>query len=103
MIVLARGTRLTVRDLPSTLRDAVGIEAPRLPWRSETGHAGSPASMHDAERIMIYAALKKLEGNRTKAAAQLGISRRTLQRKLKEYGKTGTDVPASPAPTSPVS
>ena len=41
--------------------------------------------MAEGERLMIYAALKKNNGNRTLASEQLGISRRTLQRKLKEY------------------
>jgi len=30
--------------------------------------------------------LKETDGNRTKAAQRIGISRRTLHRKLKEYG-----------------
>jgi DNA-binding NtrC family response regulator len=86
MVVLARGTRLTVRDIPAALRNAMGIEGQRPAWRTDAGRAPAPESMQDAERIMIQTALKKFEGNRTKAAGQLGISRRTLQRKLKEYG-----------------
>jgi DNA-binding NtrC family response regulator len=35
---------------------------------------------------MILAALKSNKNNRTRAAEQLGISRRTLHRKLNEYG-----------------
>jgi len=34
---------------------------------------------------LIVATLKQFEENRTKAAAALGISRRSLQMKLKEY------------------
>lgn len=40
----------------------------------------------EAEKKQIYMALEMYEGNRTKAADMLGISLRTLQRKLKEYG-----------------
>jgi len=36
------------------------------------------------EQRMIRRALAKTKSNRTEAAALLGISRRTLQRKLKE-------------------
>ena len=39
-----------------------------------------------AERAMIQATLRQVRGNRRKAAQQLGISERTLYRKLKEYG-----------------
>jgi transcriptional regulator with PAS, ATPase and Fis domain len=49
-----------------------------------SGHL-APESMADAERVMIETALKRNNENRTLAASQLGISRRTLQRKLKEY------------------
>ena len=87
MVVLSRTPRLTVRDLPAALRAAVDAEHPRAAtgWKGEAGRAAVPESMADAERAMIYAALKKNDGNRTLAAHQLGISRRTLQRKLKEY------------------
>jgi DNA-binding NtrC family response regulator len=39
----------------------------------------------EAERRMIYAALERNNGNRSAAAAELGISRRTLYNKLAEY------------------
>jgi two-component system response regulator AtoC len=96
MVVLARGPRLTVRDIPITLRNAMGNEGQRPAWRHETGRAAAPESMHEAERVMIETALRKFEGNRTKAAGQLGISRRTLQRKLKEYGHPEAEGAASP-------
>jgi DNA-binding NtrC family response regulator len=41
---------------------------------------------HAAEKQMIIDALDKSNQNRTKAAQLLGISRRTLQNKIKEYG-----------------
>jgi len=42
--------------------------------------------LKDAEKDMIVDALRKTEGNRTKAAKMLGISVRTLRNKIKEYG-----------------
>jgi len=41
---------------------------------------------HMTEKQMIINALNKTNQNRTKAAQLLGISRRTLQNKIKEYG-----------------
>jgi len=38
-----------------------------------------------AERMAIEKALEQAEGNKTKAAEWLGISRQTLRTKLKEY------------------
>jgi DNA-binding NtrC family response regulator len=43
-------------------------------------------TMNDVERATIQAALDETNGNRRKAAEQLGIGERTLYRKIKEYG-----------------
>jgi len=48
--------------------------------------AGSTASLDDTERIAIINALERNLGRRKAAAAELGISERTLYRKIKEYG-----------------
>ena len=42
-----------------------------------------PLRMEDAEEVMIRKALERHAGNRKEAAAELGISERTLYRKLK--------------------
>jgi two-component system response regulator HydG len=79
MVVLARGDKLTVRDIPPDIR-----ERKRL---SRSGNAnGDDLSLDHAEKRLIEEALKNSGGNRTEAARQLGISRRTLHRKLNEYG-----------------
>ena len=91
MVVLARGSRLTARDVPGNIREEV---RGRLPVARAAGDRASQDdglsvlgadSLADAERQMIEAALSKHGGNRTKAAEDLGISRRTLHRKLKQY------------------
>ena len=43
-------------------------------------------SLEKREKILIEKALVKYHGNRRKAAAELGISERTIYRKIKEYG-----------------
>lgn len=45
----------------------------------------SNLSLEDAEKEMIILALEKHEGKRKLAAGELGISERTLYRKIKEY------------------
>ena len=43
-------------------------------------------TVHEMERRLIMKTLEAFHGNRTEAAAQLGISTRTLRNKLHEYG-----------------
>ena len=43
-------------------------------------------SIEDAEKFLIQQALKKYNGNRRKASETLGVSERTLYRKLDQYG-----------------
>jgi transcriptional regulator with AAA-type ATPase domain len=50
--------------------------------------------LNQIERQTILQALEKLGGNQGKAAQMLGISRRTLIRKLKVYRETGAESPA---------
>lgn len=79
MIVLARTSKLTVRDLPAAVRsDSEG--------HLFTAGMKPNTTIREAHKQMIIAALKSAGGNRTRAARQLGISRRTLHRKLNEYG-----------------
>lgn len=49
-----------------------------------------PVLFRDIERQAILDALNANQGNRTRTAQQLGISLRTLQYRLKEYGITGS-------------
>lgn len=46
----------------------------------------APVSLEDTNRELMREALERSGGNRKVAAAQLGISERTLYRKIKEYG-----------------
>ena len=78
LVVLGTGGRLTVADLPAAVRDgaAGGLAIP-----SRAGRV-----LRDAERQLIADALRRHRNNRTKAAQDLGISRRTLHRKINEFG-----------------
>jgi DNA-binding NtrC family response regulator len=84
-VVLGRKERVTPRELPASIRNfAAGITG------TESG-AASPPSMNieDAEKQLIARALNESRGNRTEAALKLGMSRRTLHRKLHKYHLEG--------------
>lgn len=78
MVVLTRGAKLTARDIPASIKEHSSKHA--------TLTATGDLSLEEAEKRLILHALKMQNGNRTRAAAQLGISRRTLHRKLNAYG-----------------
>ena len=78
MVVLARSERLSVRDVPVAIRGAADVSKAPL--------VRADMTVHDAERLLILQALKETKNNRTLAAKKIGISRRTLHRKLKKYG-----------------
>jgi DNA-binding NtrC family response regulator len=79
-VVMARGEKVTPRDLPPWLRNAPppGNKEPPLLARESL-------TVAEAEKELIIRALKDTGGNRTLAAKKLGMSRRTLHRKIKEY------------------
>ena len=86
MVVLARSRKLTARDIPQNIRAGGPPRTAAVPPPAgDIDAAPGVTTLADAERQMIYALLKKHGNNRTKAARELGISRRTLHRKLNRY------------------
>jgi DNA-binding NtrC family response regulator len=84
-VVMATGPKITVRDLPQSLRQASGATLPRGISPSKAfGEKSSPLDLHETERKLILQALATTNGNVTAAAKKLGISRRTLHRKINE-------------------
>jgi two-component system response regulator HydG len=79
-VIMARGEMITPLEFPVDLQDLdVEIKESRIdltPGRS----------LKEVEKVLILRTLEETGGNRTHAARILGISRRTLQLKLKEYG-----------------
>ena len=85
-------------DDRQTITDSM---APALAGRAVTQHTGTPLAedaiaeeisepeslnLSDLGKQMVERALERNGGNRKKAAQELGISDRTLYRKLKQYG-----------------
>jgi DNA-binding NtrC family response regulator len=58
------------------------------PEETGLGRAAGEADgdLQTAERVLIESALRASGGHRRKAAERLGISERTLYRKIKQYG-----------------
>ncbi|HEX4053049.1 MAG TPA: sigma-54 dependent transcriptional regulator [Tepidisphaeraceae bacterium] len=82
MLVLAEGEVMTERDLPER------IAAGSLPATSQK-EIPIGLTIEELERLAIANALDRCAGNRTHAAGKLGISVRTLQRKLRQYEVEG--------------
>lgn len=73
--ILASGNEINASDLPMEIRSA-----------SPTKLTVPATRLEEMERQMILQVLNQTGGHHTKAAQMLGISRRTLTRKLKRYG-----------------
>ena len=75
-LLVGRGAVVLQRvHLPAELRDAQGSDA-----------VYTPRTLMDVERAHIHRTLHAHKLNRTHAARELGISRATLIKKIKEYG-----------------
>jgi DNA-binding NtrC family response regulator len=80
-LLLSTGTEIELSALPLEVR------APEPGDRPGTGlPTGGIWSLADAERYAIELALTRFEGNKTRAAEALGVSRQTLRSKIKDYG-----------------
>ncbi|MBC8096880.1 MAG: sigma-54-dependent Fis family transcriptional regulator [Akkermansiaceae bacterium] len=80
-VVLCRGETISARDLPASVRTgAAGASAD--PQRML---ARNDLTVKEAEKQLLIRALKETKGNRTLAAKKIGMSRRTLHRKLHTY------------------
>jgi two-component system, NtrC family, response regulator HydG len=72
--------RVDPPHFPNTLQDHDANQSAKEPVLA------SGRSLKEVEKEMILKTLEDMGGNRTRTAETLGISRRTLQLKLKDYG-----------------
>ncbi len=72
--IMAQGDELRAGDLPESMRG------------SRMRHSAASSKLDELERCTILQVLEQSGGHHRKAAEVLGISSRTLSRKLKQYG-----------------
>jgi DNA-binding NtrC family response regulator len=94
-VVLRRGGSLTEYDLEPKFREPAQAQRTTLP--ASAGPEGEPTpavsaqprsdslSVEENEKRLLREALLKARGNRTKAADLMGVSRRTLHRKIAQW------------------
>lgn len=81
-VVLSRSEYVDEDALPLSIQgdgEAGPADAPKAP-------PGANGRLADVERVAILETLKSAGGNKSEAARRLGITRRTLHKKLKKYG-----------------
>lgn len=76
-VVMSSSSIITLDDLPPSI--SIGSEIPSL-------HIPLGVTMAEAEKQVILQTLNTQNGNKSKTAEVLGIGRKTLHRKLDEYG-----------------
>ncbi len=83
LVILTPGREILPKHLPEEIRTD-----------AEPGHQVKirvGMTVAEAERELIRATLAELDGNKAKAARSLGLGRKTLYRKLAEYGMETAD------------
>lgn len=83
-VVMCSGDEISVEDLPPTVSSGSSGENCVIPLG---------ISLEEAEKIIIQETLLANANNKTRTAEILGIGRKTLQRKLAEWGIEGEDTP----------
>lgn len=81
-VVMCSGEEIKLEDLPPTVSKSAGDQSISIP---------ANATLDEAEKIIILQTLAANKNNKSKTADLLGIGRKTLHRKLEEYGINSDD------------
>ena len=76
-VVMCGGDEITLEDLPPTVRESGTADSISVPLG---------VTLDEAEKIIIQENLAANRNNRSRTAEVLGIGRKTLQRRLSEWG-----------------
>ena len=80
-VILAQGRMITVDDLPDAVKGAETETDAKKTVELEIG-----TTMDEVEKHVILETLNYTRGDKSRAAQILGIGRKTLYRKLQQYG-----------------
>jgi two-component system, NtrC family, response regulator HydG len=89
-VILMTGEYITEKHLPLSIVQHAGA-AQETSILSTSGADEEPRSLDEIEREVILTTLSAMGGNKSEAARRLGITRKTLHNKLKQYGEGNND------------
>ncbi len=84
-VIMSRGEYIVPSDFPIAIQSALPSDSPLSKGGQRGVDVDAGKSIKDVEKNLIVKTLNETNGNRTKPAKLLGITRRTLLNKLKEY------------------
>jgi DNA-binding NtrC family response regulator len=87
-VALTEGDVLKIGDLPPAILRAAELET--LGDSVRAGKLGFEAALGNFEKTLILEALSRADGNQTRAAEQLQITRRSLKLKMDRHGITAS-------------
>jgi two-component system, NtrC family, response regulator HydG len=82
MVVLSRADYVDESDLPPVILETAGGRIPEAPMHE----LPADLPLEEVEKASILRTLESAGGNKSETARRLGITRRTLHKKLKKYG-----------------
>ncbi|QQO10690.1 sigma-54-dependent transcriptional regulator [Breznakiella homolactica] len=91
-LIYCDGNEIRPEDIDLHTMEPGGVPPQRTGGKPAAGDVSGGPSLEDIEKKAISEALSRWDGNRTKAADELGISRKTIINKIKTYGlEDGTE------------
>lgn len=85
-VVLSRSEYLEEHDLPVIIRESERSQDESVSFKDAVS---GNRPLEDVEKATILSTLASTDGNKSEAARRLGITRKTLHKKLKKYGMMG--------------
>ncbi len=84
-VVLARSDYIRAADLPMIATESEPVDKRTGPSPSDSIFGDQ--TLETVEQITILNTLDAVHGNKSETARRLGITRKTLRKKLKKYGR----------------
>ncbi|MFZ3044939.1 MAG: sigma-54 dependent transcriptional regulator [Desulfatirhabdiaceae bacterium] len=82
-VILLLDEHITEKELPATVTESY---AEKGEWLAPAQPVAANRSLEEIEKEAILATLEASAGNKSETARRLGINRKTLHKKLKDYG-----------------